>query len=151
MTGTFIPAGNQCMDGATTLKYVRSRHGSGDNDYTRSRRQQDVLIALAKKLTSPAGIGYLADVLSVAGKALQTNFPLKTARNYISLAGHVDTTAISQCVLGPPYNYHPATLATKGTWTSRLRLSLVAQLSVYLFGTDSRYYGMEGVTPAPCA
>ncbi len=150
-TGTFIPAGYQCMDGATTLKYVRSREGSGDNDYTRSRRQQDVLIALAKKLTSAAGIGYITSVLAVAGKTVQTNFPLKTARNYVSLAQHVAATTISQCVLGPPYNYHPASSLTKGTWTSRLKLSMVAGLSVYLFGADSRYYGMEGITPAPCA
>lgn len=150
-TDTFIPAGYQCMNGATTLKYVRSREGAGDNDYTRSRRQQDVLIALAKKLTSVGGIGYLTSVLAVAGQTVQTNFPLKTARNYVSLAQHVAATTISQCVLGPPYNYHPASSLTKGTWTSRLKLSLVAQLSVYLFGTDSRYYGMEGVTPVPCA
>jgi len=150
-TGTFIPAGYQCMDGATTLKYVRSREGAGDNDYTRSRRQQDVLIALAKKLISPGGIGYLTSVLAVAGQTVQTNFPLKTARNYVSLAQHVAATTISQCVLGPPYNYPPATTLTKGTWTSRLKLSMVAGLSVYLFGTDSRYYGMEGITPAPCA
>jgi LCP family protein required for cell wall assembly len=150
-TDTFIPAGNQCMDGATTLKYVRSREGAGDNDYTRSSRQQDVLIAPARKLTSAAGIGYLANVLAVAGKEVQTNFPLKTARDYVSLAGHVAATTISQCVLGPPYNYHPSSALTKGTWTSRLKLSMVAGLSVYLFGTDSRYYGMQGITPAPCA
>jgi hypothetical protein len=28
---------------------------------------------------------------------------------------------------------------------------MVADLSVYLFGTDSRYYGMEGIAPARCA
>jgi len=149
-TGTFIPAGYQCMDGATTLKYVRSREGAGDNDYTRARRQQDVLIALAKKLTSTGGIGYLSSVLSVAGKTVQTNFPLKTARNYVTLARHVEATTISQCVLGPPYNYHPPTSSTGGAWTSRLIMYKVAQLSVYLFGSDSRYYGMEGITPAPC-
>jgi len=150
-TGTFIPAGHQCMDGPTTLKYVRSREGAGDTDYTRSRRQQDVLIALSKKLISPSGIVYISSVLSVAGKTVQTNFPLKDARNYISLATSVGTTTVSQCVLGPPFNYHPPTAATKGTWTSRLKMYMVADLSVYLFGTDSRYYGMEGIAPARCA
>jgi LCP family protein required for cell wall assembly len=149
-TGTFIPAGYQCMDGHTALKYARSREGAGDNDYTRSRRQQDVLIALARKLTSAGGIGYLTSVLAVAGKKIQTNFPLSTARNYVSLAEHVAPTTISQCVLGPPYNYHPPTSLTRGTWTSRLLIPKVAGLSVYLFGPDSRYYGMEGITPAPC-
>ena len=149
-TGTFIPAGNQCFDGHTALKYVRSREGAGDSDYTRSRRQQDVLIALARKLSSAAGIGYLAGVLSVAGQNIQTNFPLKTVRNYVSIARQIGPGDISQCVLGPPYNYHPDSAITGGAWTSRLKMDKVAQLSVYLFGTDSRFFGTEGITPAPC-
>jgi len=50
-TGTFIPAGYQCMDGATTAQVTCVlAKGAGDNDYTRSRRQQGRwLIALAKK------------------------------------------------------------------------------------------------------
>jgi LCP family protein required for cell wall assembly len=149
-TGTFIPAGYQCMDGTTALKYVRSRHGAGDSDYTRSRRQQDVLIALARKLTSGSGIGYLTSVLSLAGRTVQTNFPLKTVRNYVSVARKVGPADISQCVLSPPYNYHPDPSTTGWAWTSRLKMYKVAQLSVYLFGTDSRFYGMEGIAPAPC-
>jgi polyisoprenyl-teichoic acid--peptidoglycan teichoic acid transferase len=40
----FIPAGLQVMDGATALRYARSRHASSDFD--RSRRQQQVLNAI---------------------------------------------------------------------------------------------------------
>jgi LCP family protein required for cell wall assembly len=46
-----IPAGPQHMDGETALRYVRSRHGSSDFD--RAARQQQVLIALARRLASP--------------------------------------------------------------------------------------------------
>jgi LCP family protein required for cell wall assembly len=148
-TKTVIPAGRVCLDGATTLKYVRSRHGGGDSDYSRSKRQQDVLIALEQKLTSADGIGYFADVLAVAGKTVQTNFPMKNAKNYVALAKHVGAN-VTQCVLGPPYSYHPDTSLTGGAWTSRLKMYKVAQLSAYLFGTDSRFYGMDGITPAPC-
>jgi polyisoprenyl-teichoic acid--peptidoglycan teichoic acid transferase len=146
-TQTYIPAGNQCMDGATTLKYVRSRHTS--SDYARSGRQQQVLIALEQKLVSAGGIGYFTAVLAVGAKTVQTNFPLKTARNYVTLARHVGGN-ITQCVLGPPYSYHPDSSLTGGAWTSRLKMPKVAGLSWYLFGTDSRFYGMEGITPAPC-
>ena len=138
------------MDGATTLKYVRSREGAGDTDYSRARRQQDVLIALARKLTSPTGIGYIAAVLGVAGKAVQTNFPLNTAKNFVTTIRLIGAGDITNCVLGPPYSYHPAATLTKGAWTARLKLALVAGLSVELFGTDSRYYGMQGIVPAPC-
>jgi LCP family protein required for cell wall assembly len=144
-----IAAGYQCIDGTTALKYARARHTS--NDYARDARQQQLLTALAKKIASPSGIGRLPKLLSLASQIIQTNFPLNTAKNYVSLIEGIGTGDITNCVLGPPYDYHPATALTKGDWTSRLELSLVSGLSVYLFGSDSRYYGMQGVTPAPCA
>lgn len=47
--------GLQLMNGDLALKYVRSRHAEGDegSDFARSRRQQDVLLALKTKLTDP--------------------------------------------------------------------------------------------------
>lgn len=47
-------AGVQKMDGATALKYVRSRHAEGEegSDFARGRRQQEVLLALKAKLMS---------------------------------------------------------------------------------------------------
>ena len=47
-------AGLQKMDGQTALKYIRSRHGDNDQntDNARSSRQQAVIQALVKKLTS---------------------------------------------------------------------------------------------------
>jgi LCP family protein required for cell wall assembly len=46
-----IPAGPQRMDGETALRYVRTRHDSSDFD--RARRQQQILIALARRLLEP--------------------------------------------------------------------------------------------------
>lgn len=47
--------GTRHMDGETALKYVRSRHAEGDegSDFARSRRQQDLIIALKQKLVRP--------------------------------------------------------------------------------------------------
>ena len=44
--------GVQHMDGKTALKYVRSRHAEGDEgtDFARSRRQQDIILALKEKI-----------------------------------------------------------------------------------------------------
>jgi LCP family protein required for cell wall assembly len=145
---TYIGAGYQCMNGKTALKYARSRHGS--NDYMRAGRQQDLIEALARKIASPSGIGRLPKLLSLASKIVQTNFPMSTAKDYAYLIRQVGKNDVTQCVLGPPYSYHPAASLTKGAWTARLKLYNVAQLSVYLFGDDSRYYGMEGITPVPC-
>ena len=149
-TKTYIASGNVCLSGANALKYVRSRHGGG-SDYVRAARQQAVLLAAARKIATPAGVAALPGILSLGSKLIQTNFPLNTAKNYVSVVQHLGAGDVTQCVLGPPYDYHPATALTKGDWTSRLKLSIVAGLSVELFGSDSRYFGMEGVTPAPCA
>jgi LCP family protein required for cell wall assembly len=45
-----VAAGRTNMDGATALKFVRSRHGTGDRD--RTRRQQAVMLAFASKVRS---------------------------------------------------------------------------------------------------
>ena len=49
-------AGKQHMDGERALEYVRSRHAEGaeGSDFARSRRQQDVIIALKEKIVNPS-------------------------------------------------------------------------------------------------
>ncbi len=44
----YIPAGRQQMDGATALKYARTRHQ--DNDFQRAHRQQQVIMAIRQKM-----------------------------------------------------------------------------------------------------
>ncbi len=48
-------AGLQHMDGLVALKYARSRHAEGEEggDFARSRRQQDILVALKNKMIRP--------------------------------------------------------------------------------------------------
>ena len=81
-TCTCIPAGPVHLDGTTALQYVRSRETT--NDYARANRQQIVMIALEKKLATPAMLPMLGSLLALAGKSIATNFPLKTAKNYVS-------------------------------------------------------------------
>jgi LCP family protein required for cell wall assembly len=146
-TGTFVPTGLIHMDGHLALKYARSRESS--SDYARASRQQQVLIALARKVVTPEVVPQLPELLSLAGTTLATDFPMKYARNFVTAFRRVQDPR--QCVLGPPYSYHPDTDSTGGTWTSRLDISLVAGLSVYLFGRESTYYNLPGIVPAPCA
>ena len=47
-----IPAGRQLMDGETALQYARSRHDS--SDFSRTKRQQQIMIALAARLIEPS-------------------------------------------------------------------------------------------------
>lgn len=73
--------GEQTMDGATALKFVRSRHGSNGegSDFARSHRQQLVLEAIRDKVFSigtilnPVKVG---SVLSSLGSNTRTNLEL---------------------------------------------------------------------------
>jgi LCP family protein required for cell wall assembly len=144
----YIPAGQIHLDGATAIGYVRSREGGGDSDYTRAARQQAVLMAAKSRLLSSTGLSRIGSLLTEAGKDIATDFPLKTARDYVK--GIQGITQIEGCVLGPPYSVHPDMSLSGGTWTTILDMGRVANLSVYLFGEDSRFYGQPGVAPAAC-
>jgi len=69
------------MDGNLALKYVRSRHGTNGeaSDFARSRRQQNLLLALKEKiislntLSSPSKI---SAILLALGEHIQTNISL---------------------------------------------------------------------------
>jgi polyisoprenyl-teichoic acid--peptidoglycan teichoic acid transferase len=144
----YIPAGNIHLNGATAIGYVRSREGGGDSDYTRAARQQAVLMAAKSKLISSTGLSRIGSLLTEAGKDIATDFPLKTARDYVTAVQHV--SLVEGCVLGSPYSVHPDMSLSGGTWTTVLDMGRVANLSVQLFGEDSRFYGQPGVTPAAC-
>ena len=50
----FLKAGAQKLDGKTALKYMRTRHGG--SDFTRNKRQQQVIFALREKALSTNAI-----------------------------------------------------------------------------------------------
>ncbi len=105
--GFTLKAGKVKLDGRTALAYVRSRQGVGDSDFTRAARQQQLLVALRAKLTSPDMLPKLPDIIKVAGDTVRTNLPTDNLDEYIGLARKIDTKSIKQYVLGPPYSIHP--------------------------------------------
>ena len=111
----------------------------GDSDFTRAARQQQLLVALRNKLTSPEMLPKLPEILDVAGDTVRTNLPTDRLEEFIALAREVDTDAITREVLTYPYAYHPPTSSTGGVWTLQLKMDKVGALSRKLFGEDSRY------------
>ncbi|HYM83964.1 MAG TPA: LCP family protein, partial [Candidatus Dormibacteraeota bacterium] len=73
--GFSLSAGPHHLNGRLALAYVRSRYGQGDNDYTRSARQQQVLIALKSKMAAPSMIARLPQLLAAAARTIKTDFP----------------------------------------------------------------------------
>ena len=66
-----IPAGPQHMDGERALQYVRSRHGA--SDFERTARQQQVMVALARRLAAPQTWPRLLAVFRAVTRHVETN------------------------------------------------------------------------------
>jgi LCP family protein required for cell wall assembly len=135
--GFYLKKGKHKLDGDRALAYVRSRMGAGDNDFTRARRQQQLLTALADKLSDPAMLPRIPRLLEVASDTIRTDFPPERLTEMLTLARTVDDKKIQKIVLGPPY----ATRPTSGDGIYRLELNpdKVAAVSKRLFGADSAY------------
>lgn len=75
--------GVQLMSGERVLEYVRSRHGDGENgsDFARSRRQQQVLMALKEKIeqTNLLGIQQIWYFYNFFTSKIKTNLTLEEA------------------------------------------------------------------------
>jgi LCP family protein required for cell wall assembly len=139
--GFKLSAGKHHLNGRTALAYVRSRQGAGDTDFSRARRQQQVLLALREQLTKPENLPQIPALLDAAGDTIRTNFPSERVGEMIDIAQRVDTSTVKQVVLGPrKYAEVPPPSETNGIYELRLKMDVLAALSIEIFGTSSRYY-----------
>jgi LCP family protein required for cell wall assembly len=148
--GFNLSAGVHKLDGQTALAYARSRKGNGDNDFTRARRQQQLLVALRDRLTDPGLLLQLPSIITTASAILKTNFPRERVNEMLTL-GHAvgDKDLTRQVVLGPPYALNPPA-GTPGGYQLILDMARVAKLSIDIFGADSSYSTAHGsASPAP--
>ncbi len=119
---------------------MRSRQGAGDNDFNRARRQQEVLLALRAQLTKPEQLPQIPGLLDAAGDTIRTNFPSERVGEMIDLAQAIDTKTIRQVVLGPrKYAEQIPVSETNGIYKLRLKMDVLAALSIDIFGESSRY------------
>jgi LCP family protein required for cell wall assembly len=146
--GFYLSAGPHHLDGRTALAFVRSRYGAGDNDFTRAGRQQQLLVALRAKMTDPANIVKLPDILDAAAKTITTNFPVDQVSDFLTLAKEIPEDSIDRYVLGPPYAVHPPTESTGGEYILKFDPSALAALSIKIFGEHSRYYDPSAPSPS---
>jgi polyisoprenyl-teichoic acid--peptidoglycan teichoic acid transferase len=137
--GFKLAVGTHALDGEQALAYVRARSTPEDNDVNRARRQQEVLLALLRKLTSPSMLPRIQQLVGVAGDTLRTNFPSDRISEMLALADGIDTSSVTQVVLGPPYSVHLPDSQTGGIYTLHLDLDRLAALSMTVFGSESTY------------
>jgi LCP family protein required for cell wall assembly len=100
-----IAPGPQLMFGDTALKYARSRHDS--NDYSRARRQQDVLGALRVKLSQPQALRTLPVLMNGVGTTIETDFDPANVLPLARTASGIDSANITSDVLYPCGGSYP--------------------------------------------
>ena len=94
-----IFGGPQLMHGEVALEYARSRHDS--NDFSRSRRQQQVLAAIRAQLGRDGMLARVPTLMGDVGTLVQTNFDPGNVLSLAGLGGGIDGTAIRSEVLLP--------------------------------------------------
>lgn len=102
-------AGLQHMNGKVALEYARSRHGSnGENsDFARSRRQQQLILALKDKLLSLGTLANpkkISDILGSIGTHSQTNMEVWEMVRLAKLAQDVSNDSIINKVIDSGIN-----------------------------------------------
>ena len=96
--GLKLDAGKQHLDGATALKYVRSRV---DTDYGRAGRQQEVILALVAKLVDPETEVDLPSLLDGL-KSLETDLPLEKLPTLVEIGRRAGGAEATRQVIKPP-------------------------------------------------
>lgn len=96
--------GEQHMDGDTALKYVRSRHGTNGeaSDFARSRRQQNIIVAVKEKILTPSLLLNPKKIITLydtVKENVETNITTKEMILMAKLAFKVDAENIAHEVL----------------------------------------------------
>jgi LCP family protein required for cell wall assembly len=88
-----VPAGVVHMDGATALRYARTRHQ--DDDYRRGQRQQQVLLAIRDKLTRPEVIPQIPGLIVALRGAGRTDLAPEEVAALACLGPQIDRAAVT--------------------------------------------------------
>ena len=95
-----IPAGLNHIDGETALWYSRSRYSTSDFD--RTRRQQEVIMALFERILSLNGIEKAPELYDIYGENVTTNLTWQDIAPLLPLAAKLsDTSRIQRYYIGP--------------------------------------------------
>ncbi|MBI4250438.1 LCP family protein [Candidatus Uhrbacteria bacterium] len=93
-------AGEQIMDGATALKFARSRHSMMNNegsDFARSKRQQKILLAIKEKITSSQVLlnpAKISEIMGILKDNITTNISSWEFARFLSLAKNLDYNSL---------------------------------------------------------
>ena len=98
----YIKAGTYHMDGHMALAFVRSRKGTGDSDFTRADRQQQLLEAVRAKLTAGNLLLALPGLLDAVKNTIATDVPSGRLAELAAAVQEADMSRLQRIVLRPP-------------------------------------------------
>ena len=93
----FLDPGPAHLDGADALSFSRTR---ADSDYGRAARQQQVIVALARKWLDP-GLGAMLQTAKLLG-SLQTDISLREVPTLLEIGRRSASAEVNGIVLEPP-------------------------------------------------
>jgi LCP family protein required for cell wall assembly len=96
--GWGLPAGKSHLNGDEALIFARSR--KGDSDFSRAKRQQQLVMAAVSKVRS-RGLDDLPKLLDIARNTVRTDLPLDRAADLFALYSTVDLEKAERVVFGP--------------------------------------------------
>lgn len=97
----YVPAGVNHLNGRTALWYVRSRHAS--NDFDRTRRAQEVLVAIFQKAMSLDALSRGTELYDLFQQSVETNIPVGAVLELLPLGSKVlsDPSLIRRYAITP--------------------------------------------------
>jgi len=132
-----LDAGTQHLDGKTALMYVRTRNV--DDDYSRARRQQQVLRSVADKVLRadmiPTLLQKLPRLLYTMRSSIETDIPMATLLDLANYARGSSLREVHQLVLDSRYGEE--TYAENGAWILLPDRSLVRSALAEFFAPPS--------------
>jgi LCP family protein required for cell wall assembly len=132
--GFYIDAGTHHLDGATALAYVRSRMGAGDSDFTRAARQQQVLTAIAEKMTAGNLLVTLPGLLDAIRDNVATDIPSARIPGLAGAGEEANLGQLAHVVLEPPTYVTPEPFSAAG-YILHPDLDAIRDLGESIFGS----------------
>ncbi len=101
--GWSVEAGPNHFSGYEALAYARVRKAPGESDYTRSARQQEILIALRERMTQAGSLLFgLPGLLDAMASYVRTDLPSARLPELAAIADETGRDSIVRAVLRPP-------------------------------------------------
>lgn len=112
-----LEVGTQTLTGSEVLAYARNRY-EGNDDFDRSRRQQEVIMAIRKQILQfdmlPSLIAKAPKLYQEISSGINTNLTLDQLIRLAMLAAQIDEANIHKGVIGPPTQVEVTTNAADG-------------------------------------